>query len=352
MEDKDINPDHESGLLADGETTIPALSADQVGMVCPQCGSTRVRKPTRPLLLNIVAIGIFTPLMVVVCSAVLGLLLSLLVFPVTTCIAIVGRRRCLNCGHRFEPVWARNNAGALTRFPWFLHTLNIFLLFLLCIIGPYFMRIRSGAGTLPDMMANAGVFITLGLLLWGSLAYHLLLYRTLRRRVTNPLIWVVLFVLPGMVGGAKVFHDSSPKVRARALLAYAKLAPMPESAKGIRFYTWSTPFSGEDFLRFTADPNDVERFLASSTALQGQEPERFSAQRMRLEYPKDYWSNPDYMEDGNIYYTPDPTVPRWYKREIRGPARRYFVQPPRYQFPGEVLVDDETNTVYIHLCFS
>jgi hypothetical protein len=70
---------------------------------------------------------------------------------------------------------------------------------------------------------------------------------------------------------------------------------------------------------------------------------------MRLEYREVRLPNP---EDANVYYSPDPTMPPWYKQETKGPARRYHVQPPRYQYPGEVLVDDETNTVYVSLCFS
>jgi hypothetical protein len=202
------------------------------------------------------------------------------------------------------------------------------------------------------MMAEADIFVILGLLLWGSLLWHLVLYNTLKRRLVNPLLWAILFVLPGVLGGAKVFHDSLPRVRVRALLAFAKLAALPESARGIKICTWSSPFSGEDFLRFTATRSDIERFLIESPALQGQQPTRFSAQRMRVEYPKDYLMNPNRPQDGNTYYSPDPTKPAWYKQEIRGPARKYMIQPPRYQYPGEVLVDDETNTVYVYLCFS
>lgn len=288
----------------------------------------------------------------VLCAAVFGLLLALIALPITTCVAVVGRRRCLHCGHRFEPGWADTNTAVRPGFPWLSHILNFALLFVLCIVGPYAMRFRAGAGGLPDMMMEAGLFLLFGLLLWGSLACHLVLYYALGRKVKNQLIWALLFILPGAIGGAKIFYDSSPKVRIHTLLKYAELAPLPESSKGIRYYTWSTPFSGEDFLRFTAEPNDIERFIAESFALQGQEPERFSAQRMKLERPKDYLTNPDYKEDGNIYYKPPGTMPHWYKRQIKGPARIYRIQPPRYQYPGEVLIDDETKTVYIYLCFS
>ena len=106
-------------------------------------------------------------------------------------------------------------------------------------------------------------------------------------------------------------------------------------------------------MRFTADPNDIEWFLAESPALWGQQPERFSETRKRLEYPKDDQEDLIYQGDGqHEYFVPRPTAPAWYKQVIIGPARRYYLRPPRYQLPGEVLVDDETNTVYIYACFS
>jgi hypothetical protein len=277
---------------------------------------------------------------------------ALLALPVTTCIAAVGRNRCLSCRHCFERDPRNTGGAALPGFPWRFHALNIVVLVVLCFVAPYVMRRAAGAGGLPDMMTDIGIFMTLGFYLWASLVYHLLLHSTLRRRLANRLIWAVLFILPGVVVGGKVSYDLSPKLQARALLRLAELAPLPPSATGIKVYTWSSPFSGEDFLCFTAPAADIERFLAESPALQGQQPERFSPQRMRLPHPKDYATNTRGGQDANEYYTPRSTRPKWYKQEIRGPARRYIVQPPRYQFPGEVLVDDETSTVHVYLCFS
>ncbi len=214
------------------------------------------------------------------------------------------------------------------------------------------MRFAAGGGSLPDMMTDAGVFLILGLLLWGSLAYHLALYHLLRRKVASRLVWAALFMLPGVLGGGTVFYESRPSLRVRALLEFAELAPLPESATGVRIYSWSSPFSGEDYLRFTADAKDIDRFLAESPALQGQEPERFSTERMRLRYTEESMRTVTDANGGHEYFTPRPSAPRWYKQEIRGPARRYIIQPPRYQFPGHVVVDDETNTIYIRLCFS
>ncbi len=342
----------EPGSPPAGETVNPAPSPGAGIVRCPQCGSTRVRRPVRPLLLNLGACAVFVVLTPFLCVTILGVLISFLTLPVTTAIALVGGNRCRDCRYRFEPGCAGTGTAAILRFPWRLHALNIVLLFLLCIVGPHIMWAGAGGGKLPNVMADAGLFLMFGFLLWGSLAYHLVLYFSFQRKVTHPLIWAALFLLPGLLGGSLLFHNSLPRVRVGALLVMAELAPLPESATGIRFYSWSSPFSGEDFLRFTADGNDIERFLAESPALQGQEPTRYSTQKMRLKFGDEPEVNPNYPVDRTEYVSPRRSAPSWYKQEIRGPARKYHVQPPRYQLPGEVLVDDETNTIYVYLCFS
>ncbi len=156
-------------------------------------------------------------------------------------------------------------------------------------------------------------------LLWASFICHLIVHLVLRRRDAGTLV----------------------------------LAPLPRSAAGVKAYSWSTLFSGEDFVRFTAEPNDIERFIAVSPALQGQEPQRYSRQKMRLPRPQPRDAEGGFdMSNVNEYVAPHPAFPDWYKQEVRGPAHKYKVQPPRYQYPGEVLVDDETHTVYVHLIFS
>jgi hypothetical protein len=319
---------------------------------CPHCGGTRIRNRTRPLVLNVVACVVFLLLSPLVCAMILGLLLALLVLPVTTCIALVGRNRCLDCQHRFDPEFRGVASERSPGFPWRLHALNLLALLVFCGVGPYVIGLRSAGGRLPDMMENVGTFFRLGFLLWGSFLWHLVLYHKLRQKLANPLIWALLFVLPATLGGTAVLYQSSPTVHVRALLRLADLAPMPESATLIRVYSWSSPFSGEDFLCFTALPAEIEQFLAHSPALQGQQPTHFSAHKMRVPYPKEFLETGRSDGDANEYVTPRGHWPKWYKQEIRGPARTYIVQPPDYHYPGEVLVDDETNTVYVHLCFS
>jgi len=333
---------------------VDTAGTPPVGTVrCPQCGGNRIRRPTKPLLVNVVACAVAFVLTPVACAMVIGVVVSLLALPFTTCIAVVGNSRCQDCRHRFKPGVLSIDRPKSARFPWVFHVVNAILLFLLCVVGPNIMRAMAGAGKLPEMTADMGRIITWGLFLWVSLAYHLVVYAVLKRRVTAPVLWAILFLLPGVALGGLVFYTSRPSLRMQGFLAYARLAPLPQSATGVRFCSWSSPFSGEDFIRFTADPNDIERFLAESPALQGQEPERFSATRMRLEHPRDDQGNLIYRQDGqHEYFIPSSSAPPWYKQEIRGPARKYPLQPPRYQYPGEVLVDDETNTVYIYASFS
>jgi len=346
------NPDGRPEPTSANQPVNPVIAPPSGMASCPRCGSTRVRSRNRPLAINGLACIITLVLTPVLCAMVIAVVVAFLALPLTTCIALVGRNRCQDCGHRFQPRARTVDESKHARFPWASHVLNALLLFLLCVVGPNILRAMAGAGKLPELMADMGRLITCGLLLWVSLGYHLVVYSTLRR-VTAPALWAILFLLPGVVLGGLVSYTSRPSLRMQGFLAYARLAPLPESAAGVRFYSWSSPFSGEDFIRFTAEPNDVERFLAESPALQGQEPERFSATRMRLEHPRDDQGKLIYQQDGqHEYFTPRSAAPPWYKQEIRGPARRYPLQPPRYQLPGQVLVDDETNTVYIYACFS
>jgi hypothetical protein len=347
-----MSADSEPDVPSGSEAMHPAPRRTARVVCCPQCGSTRIRRPTRPLVLNVVACIVFLLLTPVLCAMILGLLLALLVLPVTMCIALVGRDRCRDCQHRFDPEYRGVEKQMTPVFPWRLHALNILTLVAFCGVGPYLIGRRSAGGRLPDMMENAGTFMVLGFLLWASLLWHLVLYRRLRQRLANPVIWALLFVLPGVLGGMVVLYQSLPQVRAGVLLRLADLAPLPKSATAIHVYSWSSPFSGEDFLCFTARSADIESFLSESPALQRQEPTHFWARKMRLPYPKEYPPTWDPASDANEYFAPRSHWPSWYQQEIRGPARKYIVQPPRYQYPGEVLVDDETNTVYVYLCFS
>ncbi|MDY0357677.1 MAG: hypothetical protein RBR19_17475 [Sedimentisphaerales bacterium] len=324
---------------------------------CPLCGSTRVRSRNRALSRNVVAlfaVGLLLVPAFAFKSCVFGLLwfaaVVLLAFAlsVSVCIAAVGRHRCRDCACRFLP----GREAERVPFPWCSYGLNIVLLVALCAAGPIVMRWWDNWSRVSDMMADTGGVFAAGFLVWLSLAYQIAIYKLLGRRLRSRFVWLVLFIWPGIVLGSLVFYTSTPSVRAKALLSRAELAPLPESATGIRVYEWSSPFSGEEFLRFSAEPNDVEKFLRESPALQGQEPERFSSERMCLPATDDTGKDWEYRQAGHEIYIPHRATPDWYKQKITGPARRYIVQPERYQYPGHVLVDDEEHVVYVYLIFS
>ncbi len=324
---------------------------------CPQCGSTRVRSRNRALSRNVVALFATGPLLVLAFafeSCIFGLLwfvaAVLLVFAlsVSVCIATVGRHRCRDCACRFLP----GREVERVPFPWFSYGLNVALLIALCAAGPMAMRWWGNWSRVSDMMADTSGIFTAGFLVWVTLAYQIAVYKGLGGRLRSRFVWLALFIWPGIVLGSLVFYTSTPSARAEALLSRARLAALPDSATGIRVYEWSSPFSGEEFLRFAADANDIEAFLRQSPALQGQQAERFSPERMRLPTsgnPEKDWES---QAAGHEIYFPHRATPDWYKQKITGPARRYIVQPERYQYPGHVLVDDEEHVVYVYLIFS
>jgi hypothetical protein len=314
-------------------------------MPCPQCGGTRIRRRSRPLLWSLAACVISAALTPVLCPMAFAAMISFLSLPVATLFALFGSHRCLDCRRRFRPESDTPLPGT-KEFPLRLHAVNALLLLLLCFVAPTILRV-TGGGNWPDPTA-VNLAVTCIMLSWASLLYHLVVHSLLRRRVTSSLAWTILFVLPALVAGGFVSYTSLPRVEAAALLRFAELAPLPRSASGVKAYSWSGVFSGEDYLCFTAERNDIEQFIAESPALRGKEPTRYSLQKMRIPHPKD----PNEFNYTNEYFSPWLNSPSWYQQEVRGPARKYEVQPPEYQLPGEVLIDDETHTVYVHLIFS
>ncbi len=196
------------------------------------------------------------------------------------------------------------------------------------------------------------VFVGLSAFVLGLLClpYHALMYLALRWLTRRKLVFVVLFLLPGMMFGIRAFCLSLPEARTRRLLEGAGLAALPESASKIRVYSWSTPFSGDAFLRFEADENDIEKFLNDSAILKDVECQVFSQQRMRLKRPREHKYDSDYGDGINEYFRPHGWAPPWYEQELKRSARLYKFTS-RYGHGAEVIVHDEQNLVLVLLGF-
>ena len=192
---------------------------------------------------------------------------------------------------------------------------------------------------------------TFGLCFW---CFSFYLYgRLLNRISTNPRkkdalksLYIVFAVL---IGGTSIYN-SLPSVRAQRILSYAQLAPLPKSAKEIKVLTWYTPMSGEEFLRFRANPVDIKSFLEHSPVLEQAEYEKYSDKKMRLFFPSDYpGRTAAYLVDKHEYINKKPTAPVWYMQEIKDIARRYRIEPKGYNHAGEVIVEEKTNLIFIKL---
>jgi hypothetical protein len=147
--------------------------------------------------------------------------------------------------------------------------------------------------------------------------------------------------------GCLSLYNSLPSVRAQEILAGADFAPLPDSARQIKVLTWSTPMSGEKYLRFRASPTDIESFLRQSPVLEEVEYGEYSDKRMRL-----FCSDTTYgtsSQDFHEYITKKKTAPPWYMQEITQSADRYRLLPKGYNHAGELTVEEKTNFVFIKL---
>lgn len=147
----------------------------------------------------------------------------------------------------------------------------------------------------------------------------------------------------------------------QAILKAGRLAELPESATDIKAEGWSGIFTGEDYLIFRATPEDIEKFIANSPSIKDVAPEIFNSGHMYLPQPEntDFENEIDfenYMKH-KYYYRHSGYLgpPPWYEPTIRANGRMYKIpgdpNKRRHNW-GSVIINDETNTVYIDVIWS
>ena len=228
------------------------------------------------------------------------------------------------------------------------------LLFLLYIAVPVVLRLVSGTpadsvGIGLEVIKRAVVFCILVLAFY---LYQRALYDLFHTRVNRRRTWSVIVLSPVILFGMKSVYDSLPSVRVRQILTNGELAPLPESATEITVYTWWTPMSGAEFLRFRASREDIESFVANSPILKRAEYCDYSADKMRLLDQDERRRSRGGDADEHEYIRHDSTAPPWYLEEIKHNAREYRIRPPGYHSSGEVIIDREKDVVYVRLVFS
>ncbi len=337
----------------DGSAGKPQTGPAARWLHCPQCGSMRIRMRSRPLLVTssvcfiLWILGLTSILLnigALALVAFVGLVPALFALPVTVCAAFVGRHRCRSCGHRFASVGGDQPNKAAPGFPWRWSILSFVVLLLLCVIVPSGMRARSSGWAPGPDLAEVSSIVKFGLFLWALVVFQVMTYFALRRHLRSQLAWAILLVLPALAMGGVSIYPSLPGVRARALLVRIGTAALPPSARDVRIATWWCPDQTDIYIRFAADRNDIARFLDESPILQGAEYGRFAAEEM-IVISLDGPSSPEEYAS----YRAQRDGPEWFRRRLMRPTRRYHVRPEGRSCRVEVTVDDQRNTVFVHL---
>lgn len=150
----------------------------------------------------------------------------------------------------------------------------------------------------------------------------------------------------------------STSQRTERILREDRLAALPPSATEIQASGWGGLFTGEDYLMFRATAEDIDKFVASSPSIKDVHPEIFTSEHMHLPYTKKKTSPPNEGPEAYFkhkHFFPGSICPTWYNPTIRGKGRKYEI-PPDPNIPGHnwgsVIINDETNTVYINVIWS
>jgi len=231
---------------------------------------------------------------------------------------------------------------------------TVFLLCLLHVAVPVVLQLTSGT---PSHAAGVGLELlwrttAVCLLLFVFYLYQRVLYDVLRRKIHRGITWSILVLSPVVLFGAESVYHSLPPVRARHILGTAELAALPESATDITIYTWWTPMSREEYLRFRATPADIESFVAQSPILRHAERRDYSSTRMRLLNQNRTARTPGYGVSRHEYVPDHPTAPPWYMQEIKSKARLYRIPRTTYEYRGELIIDEDNDVVCVKLVFS
>jgi hypothetical protein len=232
----------------------------------------------------------------------------------------------------------------IVKFPWVLCILNVVVCFLACFVSREVVCSALHRDCEVVSMEAAMSGYKTGFICIIALGYQKILFRKLKGSIKHIIIWLILFLLPGVVLGGIDFVRSTTNITAKLILSHANLAPLPQSACDIRAFKWVMARSGEEYLRFTASRSDIESFLSGSPILKDKECQRYGPEKMRLNVPQVYGAKVEIE-----YFSSSSISPCWFNREIKELGRRYEIRPKGYHYHSEVIFKDQSNTVYIYL---
>ncbi len=256
----------------------------------------------------------------------LGIIIAALLFilPITAAIAIASRSRCQSCGHLFWPTSIAPNLPADVRSPGKLTVMGIAIILVVFYIQVVFIKNSSGNEMLGVSIEIAiWIFlasIILGLCMIGQAFF----WRNLKAEIHFGKKYSILFFICVAMAFPFCFRYAIANnyiyvSRAQDVLFRAKLATLPESASNIHVYTPQTIFSSSDYLSFEAAPNEIEKFITDSPALEG----------------PTYESHLTSFDDKPSWFNPKQ-INKIYKFDKQGDT-----------YHGEVIVDNDKHIVYV-----
>ncbi len=168
---------------------------------------------------------------------------------------------------------------------------------------------------------------------------------TLFRKALKAITWTIAILF---IGAFSLYSWSNrDAVKIRGTLATGRLADLPESATNVEVTTVGNMFSRQFFLRFDADSNDIETFIAGSPGLKGITPEYLDSQN---QYPKPTKQRDALgFEDSEAYLpgTTHGTRIRWWAPVVRERGRLFEIPWDKNQNYGVVIIDDVSNVVFV-----
>jgi hypothetical protein len=199
-EEKEANLTEAPEQFTKDSSSDPQSSKKSGALRCPQCGSSRIRKRSRYLIISICVfaclwvllqiVGLFISHIIelsgflssVFVTLSLVLLAISIVWPTvicaTACFVFVGRHRCLICGHRFRSIHETKRTKVENPFPWRFCVLNGVIIFLVCMSSREMLKlIFHGAFSIivfKAIFAAIGSAFLIGLSLpYQAIVHHL-----------------------------------------------------------------------------------------------------------------------------------------------------------------------------------
>ncbi len=164
----------------------------------------------------------------------------------------------------------------------------------------------------------------------------------LRRLIAAGAVVFGGFVVLTAVVLAVFYWPLSERAMVSRALDLGRLAALPPSASGVHADGTSNLFSMTYLLRFDAPADEIAAFVAQSPGLRGVAPEQFTAGHMMLQRP----AGGGVPADGHRRFRLDPRYP-WFDPTVRLRGRRYEIPQDANARWGEVIIDDERNTVFV-----